>query len=412
MEGNHSAERYEGGRYIDAAGNELTDFAGPGLTVSAGALTAPGGGASVESNLLAGRIVGVTGRNTYVEAPSDYATDDAAMQAVVDAMQAAGDAGYLRFSPYDDLGNELLLEDTVTMTGGSAVSPLGYGFFGNDGGGFLRTAIGDGSPMFLMEDMQLQATVTGHFSASGDGQIQDAEAIRIRNCSGGHVDMIDARGLGGSAGSTAASGAIVFDSQAYNFDLTRCRYNGITDGGNQLDVSGSRFIAFENTLGTTDPGEMQISHLSTYAAPARPFDAVVYVSDGGNLKFSTCRFEGAGGVGMVNIQSGNAAFSNCRFDRTENDCIGLNADGTYVLIDGSCNGDTLGGGEALRVNCGYGGYIGSTHWQGGSTAPSGINVTLDPPNDALSLPNRNTVSGTVSYPSGTANVYERDATRL
>lgn len=387
---------------IVEAGETFRDPSGKEITGEVATVDQVGG---VETLLRRGNIVGETATAVYVADPSEFGSDDAAMQSVVDDIQRGSEPGRLRFGPYGTDGDELVIENTVDMNGanGPTVVPYGYGFSRDSG--YLRTTIGDGSPMFLVRNGKAHNLLSGQFAASGVGSAQDAELIRFRRMSALHFDNVEARALGG--GSPSASGAIVFDSETYNSFITRLRWNGNTDGGREVDVTGSNFIAFENTANDIAPGELAFGYISCYNPPSSPANHGFHSTvDADHLMISQIRLEGFGGTAAYYATRGNAQFTACEFDRMENGCGGIYHTGTDIQIDSSVTIKTGGnGGTAVEVGVGYGGNVRATKLTGG-VENDGLIVRSDPPNAPLLIPPRETIEGGTDIPSGTSNIYE------
>lgn len=389
------------------AGNVLTDPSGKEITGEIATIDQTVGN-SVGALLRRGMIVGETGRAVYTADPREFSSDDAAMQSVVDDIQQGEDPGRLRFSPYDPDGKELVIENTVDMNGanGPTVVPRGYGFSRDSG--YLRTTIDDGSPMFLVRNGKAHNLLSGEFAASGEDAAQDAELIRFRRISSLHFDNVEARALGG--GSPSASGAIVFDSETYNSFITRLRWNGNTDSGRETDVTGSNFIAFENSSNKVAPGELTFSHISCYNSPSSPANHGFHSTvDADNLMISQIRLEGFGGTGAFYATRGNAQFATCQIARQANGCGGIYHTGTDIQIDASNVVKTgSSGGTAVEVGVGYGGNIRTTKLTGG-VPTDGLIVRADPANCPLLIPPREAIEGETDVPSGATNIYELGA---
>jgi hypothetical protein len=323
--------------------------------------------------------------------PRDYSGDAAALNDLLSTMTDEGDGGILYLPGRRPDGNSWNLEDTVDMAPQSsprvAVSLQGVGFAAG-GSSAITTTITDGSPMFRWdaEDKNVNTVWVDSINTFPGGNNAETFHFIEQDYTVDHVNVFNWTGP-----------CIRNTGPMFNFAIRDVTLNGATTSGsvgvlcesNANGAPGDWVLSEEVLINKTADAGVRITDANGVAEIAgqvesqgTPVDSQV-----GQLQITdTARIKQSGGGAAAVEHSGG------RFECTGGHIFG---DGDGIDLSGLFGYYRIG--EAVDITV------------------SGTPINAPTPGNTSTpsvLPDRDTVDGTVSYPTGTSSVYEMDATQL
>jgi len=373
-------------------------------------VTSPPGSSNGHDGIIRG-YNGTSGPGADAEVnPNDYADASKAIQDVVDSLeseQSGREQGVVRIPHVDPNGEELTIASTVTFGANGDTYPSFHGSTGRNGP-YIQVTIDDGSPAFDVLGQRLNGIHIWGAFANGNGN--DCEFIRFYHTNACTYYGGDLRAFCGPAGGSAR-GTILIDSKCWNGRIQNVNFNGIPQSGSKTDVSGMSCVRFLDSDGGSfsGPGEWLIQGLTTYSAPSYPMNNIIHSEiNASNLRINNCRFESAGGKGLIYLTKGGAVITGNQLGRTENSASRIHHTGFDVLIGPNTHSASAENGYYIRAQQGR--IMNTTRY----SKVSSFAIDVGDPggsNGKLVVPKPETIIGPVNYPSNASNVYFPDGSQ-
>lgn len=280
---------------------------------------------SVHANLSQGHCVGLGIDSNIISAdPDDYATDDAAIQAVNNWLASNSNPGGNIYIPAAHPSKtEWVIENTVVV-GAPAEDDrisnnlffVGYGYQ-VDGTGHMTTTIDDGSQMFRVVGNTGNSATRGFTWRGGTFNLGGNNAGLVSFEYVSNVD-IALRWLKDFTGD-----GVVFDSRAYEAVFRRCRFKP----DDPQTTPTANCIVFENSYGAEAPAQVMIGEgVNTDG----DHNVTVLYRDPMPSAYIAGKFEGANGRATIDVTGA----ASCVFV-TPKAHIGNNHNGAHgVYFDG------------------------------------------------------------------------------